>query len=256
MGKRALIEVSDLTCSLGGRPILRNLNLTVEENDFILVCGPNGAGKSTLMKILAGLIPVTKGKVTANEKNITRYSRREMATMLSYLPQFDDFGLPILVKDILWAGRFPYRSLLTRLSAQDRKIFSAGVARFGLDGLLERNIQTLSGGERKKVLLAGAFIQDVPIILLDEPLNFLDPASAVQLIRMLENLRDQGKTILLVSHDIERLFPSANKILALKNGERCYFGPKKFSNELFKEIYQVSFQKFTHGGREIVYLDE
>jgi ABC-type cobalamin/Fe3+-siderophores transport system ATPase subunit len=253
---RAMIEVSNLSYFIGRRPILADLNFSIEKNDFVLICGPNGAGKSTLLKILAGIIPITKGRVTANEKCITCYSRREMATLLSYLPQSDDFGLPILVKDILWAGRFPYRSFFKKLSVQDRDIFSEGVGRFELDNLLERNIQTLSGGERKKVLLASAFIQDVPVILLDEPLNALDPASAVHLIKMLQNLREQGKTILLVSHDIERFFSSANKILALKSGKKCYFGPKKFSYELFKEIYQVSFQQFTLGNREIIFLNE
>ncbi len=251
-----MIEVADLSYIIGERPILRDLSFSVEKNDFVLICGPNGAGKSTLLKILAGIIPITMGRVTANEKNLACYSRREMATLLSYLPQSDDFGLPILVKDILWAGRFPYRSFLKKYSVQDQKIFTEGVGRFSLDILLERNIQTLSGGERKKVLLASAFIQDVPVILLDEPLNALDPASAVRLIKMLESLRDQGKTIMVVSHEIERFFPAANKVLALKDGKKCYFGQKKFSPELFKEIYQVSFQQFTLGNRDVIFLNE
>ena len=172
------------------------------------------------------------------------------------MPQSDEFGLPILVKDILLAGRYPYRSIFKKLSDRDREIFAEGVERFGLGDLLKRNMQTLSGGERKKVLLATAFIQDVPIILLDEPVNFLDPGSTVQLIKMLENLRDSGKTILLVSHEIERFFSSANKMLALKNGRMSYFGDKKFSRELFREVFQVDFQRTFFDGKEILFVNE
>jgi iron complex transport system ATP-binding protein len=251
-----MIEAENLTCFIGGRPILYGLDFSVEKNDFVLICGPNGAGKSTLLKILAGIISIQKGEVLANGKSVALYSKKELATLLAYLPQTDDFSLPILVKDVLLAGRYPYRSFFRELSSQDKEIFSEGVDRFGLGDLLGRNIQTLSGGERKKVLLASAFIQDVPVILLDEPLSSLDPASAVQFIKLLEGLRGHGKTILLVSHEIERFFPFANKILALKNGRQCYFGPSQFSHELFKDIYQVSYQRISAAGKEIIYIDE
>ncbi len=251
-----MIEAVNLSYFIGRRPILHELDFSIKKNDFVLICGANGAGKSTLLKILAGIIPIENGKVLANGKNVELYSRKELATLLSYLPQIDDFTLPILVKDVLLAGRFPYQSFFRKSSCRDKEIFSEGVERFGLGGFLDRNIQTLSGGERKKVLLASAFIQDVPVILLDEPLNSLDPASAVQLVKMLESLQYNGKTILLVSHEIERFFPIANKILALKNGKNRYFGEKKFSHELLKDIYQVSFQQVSIGNKDIIYINE
>jgi ABC-type cobalamin/Fe3+-siderophores transport system ATPase subunit len=105
-------------------------------------------------------------------------------------------------------------------------------------------------------LLATAFIQDVPIIFLDEPVNFLDPASTVQLIKMLGNLHGSGKTILLVAHEIEHFFPNANKMLALKNGRKCYFGNKKFSPALFQDVFQVAFQRTFFGNKEIIFVNE
>ena len=254
--ERAMIEVAGLRHCAGERPILQELDFSIKKNDFVLIFGQNGAGKSTLLRILAGMIPAGKGEVLLNGKNVAHYSKRELATLLSYLPQSDEFGLPILVKDILLAGRYPYRSIFKKLSKRDREIFAEGVERFGLGALLARNMQTLSGGERKKVLLATAFIQDVPLILLDEPVNFLDPGSTVQLIKMLENLRDSGKTILLVAHEIERFFSSANKMLALKNGRMSYFGDKKFSRELFREVFQVDFQRTFFDGKEILFVNE
>jgi len=251
-----MIEVTGLLHAVGTRPILQELDFSIKKNDFVLIFGQNGAGKSTLLRILAGLIPVDKGEVLINGKNIAHYSKRELATLLSYLPQSDEFGLPILVKDILLAGRYPYRSFFKKFSERDREVFAEGVDRFGLGDLLPRNMQTLSGGERKKVLLATAFIQDVPLILLDEPVNFLDPGSAVQLVKMLENLHANGKTILLVAHEIDRFFSSANMMLALSNGRMIYFGKKMFSQELFQKVFQVDFQRTFFGKKEILFVNE
>jgi len=251
-----MIKVTGLSYFAGMRPILRDLNFSIEKNDFVLIFGQNGAGKSTLLRILSGIVSAKKGEVMIAGKNVALYSKKELATMLSFLPQSDEFELPILVKDILLSGRYPYRSIFKKLSDRDNDVYEKGIERFALGDLLGRNIQTLSGGERKKVLLATAFIQDVPIILLDEPINSLDPGSTVHLKKMLEYLHHEGKTIVLVSHEIEHFFPYANKILALKNGEKSYFGEKIFSPQLFHEVYEVSFQRTLIGGKEIIYVNE
>ncbi len=251
-----MIKATDLGYVAGKKAILQGLDFSIQENDFVLIFGQNGAGKSTLLKILAGIIPAGCGEVLVQGKNIAHLSKRELATMLSFLPQSDDFCLPLLVKDVLLSGRYPYQSLFKDFSREDYDIYKEAVERFALTDLVPRNIQTLSGGERKKVLLATAFIQDVPIILLDEPLNFLDPASTFQMIKMLESLHRKGKTILIVSHLIEYFFPYANKILALKDGKKRYFGAKTFSPELFKDIYNVSFNHVFIGNKEIIYAHE
>ncbi len=251
-----MIEARKLSYAASRKPILRDLDFVVEANDFVLVFGANGAGKSTLLRVLAGMLRKSTGEVRLAGRGLESYSRRELATRLSYLPQADEFTLPLLVRDILLAGRYPYRSLFQKLTRRDMEAFTAGVAQFGLDGLLTRNIQTLSGGERKKVLLAGAFIQDVPLILLDEPLNFLDPGSARRLVRMLQELHREGRTIIVVSHEIERFFPLATKMLALQDGALRYFGARTFSTPLFQDVYGVPFQRITAAGREIIFVDD
>lgn len=251
-----MIEAQGLSYAVRRRQILRDLNFTIERNDFVLVFGANGAGKSTLLRVLAGMLRETNGQVRLAGRSLGSYARKELARLLSYLPQTDGFSLPLLVRDVLLAGRYPYRSLFQKLTQRDMEAFAAGVAQFGLDGLLARNIQTLSGGERKKVLLAGAFIQDVPLILLDEPLSFLDPGSARNLVKILEVLHREGRTIIVVSHELERFFPLATKMLALQGGGMRYFGPRVFSAPLFQDIYGVSFQRITAAGREIVFVDD
>ncbi|MBN2346258.1 MAG: ABC transporter ATP-binding protein [Candidatus Aminicenantes bacterium] len=252
----SLIRVAGLRYVAGGRVILDGLDLAIEKNDFLLIIGQNGAGKSSLLRILSGILPVSQGEVLVEGKSIAHYSRRELAKRISYLPQSDEFTLPILVKDILLAGRYPYRSLFGKLGRHDLDLLEEGVERFRLGSLLTRNMQTLSGGERKKVLLATSFIQDVPVILLDEPVNFLDPGSAVQLLQMLRELHENGRTILLVSHEIERFFSASTKILALKGGKNRYFGTKVFSPSLLQDVFQVNFERLRRGDKEIIYLNE
>ena len=251
-----MIEARGLSYAANRKQILHDLDFIVEQNDFVLVFGANGAGKSTLLRVLAGMLRKTAGEVRLAGRNLASYARKELAMRLSYLPQADEFTLPLLVRDILLAGRYPYRSLFQKLTRRDMEAFAAGVAQFGLDGLLTRNIQTLSGGERKKVLLAGAFIQDVPLILLDEPLNFLDPGSARRLVRILEVLHREGRTIVVVSHEIERFFPLATKMLALQDGALRYYGARTFSAQLFQDVYGVPFQRITAAGREIIFVDD
>ena len=251
-----MVEVRGLSYAVGSRSILAGLDFSIERKDFVLVFGPNGAGKSTLLRLLAGMLRAGKGEVRLAGRNVAAYSRREIAARLCYLPQADEFALPVLVRDILLAGRYPYRSIFQKLTPRDREIFAAGVEQFRLGNLLERNMQTLSGGERKKVLLASAFIQDVPLILLDEPLNFLDPGSAFHLVGMLKDLNREGRTIVVVAHELEHFFPLANKMLALKNGTMRYFGARAFSAELLRDVYQVSFQRVTAAGREIIFAHE
>jgi iron complex transport system ATP-binding protein len=241
---------------INGKPILQNVGFSLNENDFLLIFGPNGAGKSTLLKLLAGISAAKQGDIFIGRKNILHYSKKELAAQVAYLPQFDEFSLPLLVRDILLSGRYPYQSFFKKYSHQDLEIFEKTVEQFALAEYLERNIQTLSGGERKKVMLASAFIQDVPLILLDEPFNFLDPGSAMQVVKMLKEMHEQGKTILLVSHLLQYFFPQANKMLALKNGAMQYFGAKKYSAELFQDIYRVAFKRICVGNKEVIYIDE
>ena len=251
-----MIEASGLSYFIGGKPILQEVDFSVRKNDFVLIFGRNGAGKSTLLKALAGLVHPQRGSIAIQGRNSHEYSKRELAALLSYLPQHDEFVLPMLVKDVLLSGRYPYRTLFQKYTQCDYAKFQEAVEYFFLADLVDRNILTLSGGERQKVMLATAFIQDVPIILLDEPMNFLDPASIFQMIKMLQGLHRMGKTILLVSHLIEYFFPYANKLLALKNGKKYYFGEKIFSPELFKAIYQVEYKRFIAEDREILYVNE
>lgn len=251
-----MIEIEKLNFRIRDKVILRDINLKILPGDFWLIFGPNGAGKTTLFRIICGLIMNYRGDIRVFSKNIKTESRKNLAKKMAYLPQFDEFSLPLSVREILLSGRYPYTSFFRDYSTNDYAILNEAVEQFGLGDFLNRDINTLSGGERKKVMLASAFIQDVSIILLDEPFTFLDPRSASNLKKLLANLNSQGKTLVVISHQIETLFPLVNKTAALKDGELVYSGQRKFDPAMLKQIYGIRFNQTSANNREIIYIDE
>lgn len=251
-----MIEIENLSFRIRDNLILRDIDLKIRAGDFWLIFGPNGAGKTTLFKIISGLIPNYRGNIRIASRNIRGESRKNLAKKITYLPQFDEFTLPLPVRDILLSGRYPYTSLFKDYTGQDHDLVNRTADQFGLKPFLDRDINTLSGGERKKVMLASAFIQDVSIILLDEPFTFLDPRSAANLKEILSDLNRRGKTLVVISHHIEALYPLVNKTAALKSGKLLFSGKRRFDPAILKETYGVRFNQTTAGNREIIYIDE
>jgi iron complex transport system ATP-binding protein len=251
-----MIEIEQLTYRVHKRTILRQIDLTIEAGDFWLIFGPNGAGKTTLLKIMCGLLHGFEGSARVMGKNIKTTSFKDLAKIMSYQPQFDEFSLPMRIKEILMSGRYPYKSFFKDYSQDDYNVYHEVVKQLDLEPFLERDINTLSGGERKKVMLASAFIQDVSIILFDEPFTFLDPEAVSNLKRMMVEMSNLGKTLIVVSHNFEILFPIVNKIIALKEGKIIYSGEKVFDKEMLKQTYNTGFDKIIHQGREIIFLDD
>ncbi len=245
-----------MTYRIRGKTILEDVSLTIEAGCFWLIFGPNGAGKTTLFRVIAGLITDYEGEVSIDGRNIRQDSKRELARKVSYLPQFEEFSLPLTVREILLAGRYPYLSLFQDYAKDDYNILHRALETFGIAEFENRGINTLSGGERKKVMLASAYIQDVPVILFDEPFTFLDPEAVSHLKKHMIKLKQQGKTLVVVSHNIEILFPIVNKITALKNGQVLYSGEKRFDKEIFKQTYHIEFAQTMVEDREIIFLNE
>ncbi|MCP4215961.1 MAG: ABC transporter ATP-binding protein [bacterium] len=250
------IETKELSYCLKDKTILDGINLDIRDGDFWLIFGPNGAGKTTLLKALCGQITDFSGQVLLYQKPVSSFSTRQLASHISYQPQFEEFALPISIKDILLSGRYPYKSFFKSYSREDYRIFNNVVRRFHLESFLERDMHTLSGGEKKKVMLASAFIQDVSIVFFDEPFTFLDPEAVSNLKRMMCELHEMGKTLVVVSHHFETLFPIVTKIAALKAGHLVYAGNKRFDGDMLQKTYNARYERITHNGKEVIFLDE
>lgn len=249
-----MIAARNIGCELQGKTILSDVSFAAAAGDFWLIFGANGAGKTTLTRILGGYIHGYTGQALVDGADVRHLGRRQIARRLAYLPQSDEFTLPLAVRDILLAGRYPYAELFHGYSDQDRRMFAEVTARFRLQEFLERDIRTLSGGERKRVLLAAALIQDVPVIVLDEPLNFLDPGAALHLMQILAQLAAEGKTILAVSHQLEFFYPRVSHMLALQTGRVLYAGEKRFDPAVFEAAYGVRYHLYRHDTAEHLFL--
>lgn len=236
--------------------ILKEINLKIEEGDFTILIGPNGAGKTTLLKIISGLIKDYSGSVKIGEKDISDLSGKELARIISYQPQAEEFLLPISVQDILFSGRYPYKSVFSDYNNNDFDIVKKAASKFKIESLLQRDINTLSSGERKKVLITSAYIQDVSIFLFDEPLSSMDPEGAFNLNSLFEELKKENKTLIVVTHDINPFLHLTDRIIAIKEGNVIYNGTNITDITVFSDTFNIGFQKLKSGGRELIFPNE
>jgi ABC-type Mn2+/Zn2+ transport system ATPase subunit len=207
----ALAELNDVVIAVRGRSILGPLSLTVHAGDFLGVVGPNGAGKSTLLETLAGLRPVSGGRRTVPEP---------LQTVVGLLFQHHDYlpDLPFTAEDVVAFGRVPRLGLFRRPGAADREAIGRALARLGLEAIRRQPYRELSGGTRRRVHIARLLAQDATLVLLDEPTAGLDPAIQEDLIGTIAALPGPGRAVVMVTHDIDHLPTSCNRILLLKGG--------------------------------------
>jgi len=251
-----LISLKNINFKIHNKTILKDICFNIEKNSITQIFGPNGAGKTTLFKIIAGVITDYTGSILINNKKLTDIPVKKLAKELTFLPQFHHFSLPVSVKDILIAGRYPYSSLFSSYSKTDMDILYNAVEEFELQDIIDRDATTLSGGEIKKVMLASAFIQNVPLILLDEPFVSLDPLSAVKLKNLLVKLNNNGKTIVVISHRMELMYPVASDIVAINEGKIIYSGKKDGNLNILKKTLGTNFKRQIINNKEYLYFDE
>lgn len=213
-----MINIDNLSISLNDRQILRNINMTINRGDYFGLIGPNGSGKTTLLKTIVQLIPYDNGKIIIAGSDQSAYSHKEIARLISYVPQDTSIDFNFNVKDIVAMGRYAHGSFWKRNEGDDTIIKDAMVAtntwRFA-----DKSILNLSGGQRQLVFIAKALAQDTPIILLDEPISALDVYYQMHILKLLDTLSKQGKTIIIVLHDLNLAARFCRNILLLKEGK-------------------------------------
>jgi iron complex transport system ATP-binding protein len=218
---RPRLEIQSLGVRYGRRLALSVTGFTAEAGELIAVVGPNGAGKSTLLKAIAGLHGPHRGHVRVDGAELTRLSVGARARRVAFLPQ----GLsapPVRVAESLVLGRRPHVPAgfgwVTR--PEDQTIIDRVVTTLDLAGFLERSADRLSGGELQRVLLARALIQQPRVLLLDEPINHLDPRHQLDVLGLIGDLtRAQGLLALVVLHDINHALRFADRLLMIAEGE-------------------------------------
>lgn len=215
-----MLELKQFSAGYPGHPVLRDISLTVPRGAVTVIAGPNGCGKSTLLKALAGILPAT-GSATLEGQELLTLDRREQAKKIAFLPQ--NRPIPeITVKHLVLHGRFPYLSYPRRYRPEDHAAALAAMEKMGVADLADRNLATLSGGQRQKVYIAMALAQDTPVVLLDEPNTFLDIGHQLQLMAQAKALAAEGKTVVLVLHDLPMALECADSLAVFSQG-RCLF---------------------------------
>ncbi|MBO4567553.1 MAG: ABC transporter ATP-binding protein [Bacteroidales bacterium] len=201
-----ILKTTSLSIGYDSKTIASDINVTLSEGDIIALVGPNGAGKSTLFKTFSTHIKPVGGKIELFGKELQTYSPKERAKLLGIVltERPDDMFLKVF--DVVAAGRYPYTGMFGKLNDDDEKEIKVSLELVGVNHLADRVFNTLSDGEKQKVMIAKAIAQNTPIIMLDEPTAFLDYPSKIELFSLLKKLaKEQKKAILFSSHDLELL---------------------------------------------------
>lgn len=234
---QAAVEVANLTVSYAQRIALRGVSLSITPGQVVGVIGPNGAGKSTLLKAIMELLPLVSGRVAVFGQPVARMRR-----VVAYVPQREavDWDYPVSVEDVVMMGRYPHLGWHQRARRLDREIAARSLAQVEIDGLRRRQIGQLSGGQQQRVFLARALAQEALVYLLDEPFVGVDAATERAIVSLMTALRDQGKTVLVVNHDLERV--KHYDSLVLLNQSLVAFGPTA-------DVFTAEVIGRTYGGR-------
>lgn len=248
-----MIEISGLSHSIAGTPILRDVNLQLGKGGVVALVGPNGAGKSTLLSLIARLMPIQQGRILVEGQEIGECDTRELAKILAILPQQVNAASRLTVRDLVGFGRYPYHR--GRPSHHDNKLTNDAIQQFGLCEFADRQLETLSGGQRQRAFVAMTYAQDTEFLLLDEPLNNLDLAASRGLMGRLRELADtKGRTIVIVLHDINFATAYADRVIALQSGQIIADGtPKEIvTADMLKKVFGTPAMVHLIGDRPVV----
>ena len=211
--------------------------------------GPNGSGKSTFLRVLAGLVNYS-GNISLHGREVRNITRRDFSRKVSFVMSGSNLkpSYPFSVREIIEMGRLPYRGIFSRLNESDNAKITRSAEILGITHLLERDIMTLSDGERQLAFIACSLAQDTGIILLDEPTSALDPDKSAKVFALLRTLADDGRSIIAAVHDINLSLSYSDYYIALREGEMISHG-LRISGNVLRELYGTEFIPYHNNER-------
>ena len=239
-----MIAIKDLYSGYGDDDILKGVSLNILNNKLTVIAGPNGCGKSTLLKTISGIIKKTSGSIFIDDVDLSNISPLDRAKRIAYLSQ--NRSVPdIAVKNLVLHGRFPYLSYPRRYRAEDREAVDMALERMGIEGLRDKMVSELSGGERQKVYIAMALAQGSDYLLLDEPTTFLDISHQFQLLDLAKELCSENKSVVMVLHNLESALSIADSFILLDKGRLLFEGSVDdvYSSKLIDKVFNVEIKK-------------
>lgn len=235
------LTAKNLTLIENGAELVSDASFTLKAGEFVALLGPNGAGKTSLLRASLGLIKPDSGAAFLKGADVQTLSPAERARQMAYLPQTRPLAWPNRVKDIVALGRFAYGAAPGQLSGPDQVAIQSAIAACGLEDLVGRSAETLSGGELARVHIARAFAPEAPLLIADEPVAALDPRQQFRVLDLIKDQVAKGAGALVVLHDIGLAAKYADRLIWMKGGKILADGPTEdtLSRALLADVFNV-----------------
>jgi iron complex transport system ATP-binding protein len=251
----ANLVCSGLSVDIAGRTLVRDLDLTIRGGSIVCVLGCNGAGKTLTLHTLAGVREPAAGKILLDDRDLQEWSPRARALRLGLLTQTTEDAFPATVLDTVLIGRHPHIGFWAWESEADRDVARRTLAAVGMEDFAEREISTLSGGERRRVAIASLLAQDPPLCVLDEPTNHLDPHHQLDVLRLMRARTERGAAMIMSLHDAGLAARFSDHALLLFGNGDWLSGPTSevLTEASISRLYGVPVRELTwEGGRTFV----
>jgi len=244
------ITASGITVSLGGKPILQEVDAQVRPGQLLGLIGPNGAGKTTLLRALAALLPADRGSVDYDGATARELGRAALARRIAFLAQGGDAPAALSVEALVGLGRLPHRRPFAETSETDRQAVAQALTLCDVAGFAGRAVGTLSGGERRRVLLARALAVEAPYLLADEPLAGLDPQHQLDTLQLLRRISSNGTGAVVVLHDLTLAARFCDRLLLLDHGRRVADGApaEVLDDDRLAQVFDIQAMRGSHAG--------
>ena len=235
----------NVSITYGKRQILENITMEFEKGKITTIIGPNGCGKSSLLKTISRVVTPSAGTPVFEDKPIKDYSPKELARKIAYLPQIHTSPADIDIRTLVSYGRFPYKKFGSGLTQEDSDIIDQTLELTGLSHMGDRLLNNLSGGEKQRAWIAMTICQQPEILLLDEPITYLDIGYQVEVLELIKELGERLKiTIVMVLHDMNFTSRYSNRIYMLKDGHVYDYGKPEeiISHDKMEHVFSIDSQ--------------
>lgn len=235
-----MIRLEGVSAGYYDKEIIKDISFECRDGEITVIVGNNGCGKSTVIKTACGILKTVRGSVTVDGKNISEYKPKELARHVSVLPQVRNVP-SITAKSLVMHGRFPYMGFPRTASKEDKLAVEHAMEIADVKKFENTDVSALSGGERQRVYIAMLLAQNTKTVLLDEPATFLDIGCQFEVIDLIASLRQQGKAVVCVMHDLSQALSVADNVLLMDRGEQIYLGDAKglVDSGLIQKIMKV-----------------
>lgn len=250
------IEAREINVLRNDRLILEGASLSLSTGELIGVVGPNGSGKSTLLRALAGIWPVAAGSVLLDDMPISDLPRKELARRIAYVPQEQRSEFAFTVQEMIAMGRHPHRGRFSPETSHDRKVVDFAIERCDLEHLRNRTVNTLSGGEHQRVLIARSLAAEPEFILLDEPTASLDIEHALEVLELCNTLARDGRAIALATHDLNAVARYASGVVLVEGGHLVESGAREqvLNSQNIERVFRVRAEVLASSDGQPIYV--